>query len=186
MVLFGQGIYDACWRPEPDKNGEFQQGIADLETVQEDCKVFKRCIDKFQIHESNVINLTDDTQKSRKKLIVALDNIFEKLKAGKRAKPPVNYLVIFLSASHGFLKDGIQHILLNEYRKDSEFYAMYPIEQKLRSWAEDYPNAYIVGIFACCRNVFEESCGGLISKEDKDMIVSDVDLYHFHLKKFSD
>ena len=27
-------------------------------------------------------------------------------------------------------------------------------ECKLRSWAKIYPNAYIIGIFACCRQLF--------------------------------
>ena len=40
-------------------------------------------------------------------------------------------------------------------------------EAKLRGWAEIYPNAYIIGIFACCRQLYSEKLKvGCISREE--------------------
>ena len=78
-------------------------------------------------------------------------NVFLPLKSGKAAIPPVNYLVIFLFACHGVLLEGTTHILLNEYDEKTGYYKLFPAEKKLRTYAETYPNAYILGIFACCR-----------------------------------
>ena len=69
VVLFGQSNYDACYKSEPDEDGHFQQGISNLETVQEDCKVLKKCLDKYQVRESDIINLSDDTETTRKLML---------------------------------------------------------------------------------------------------------------------
>ena len=73
------------------------------------------------------------------------------IKAGKDAKPPVNYLVIFLFAGHGMIKDGSQVLLYNEFDEKTGFYKMFRAEKKIRQWAEIFPNAYLMGIYACCR-----------------------------------
>ena len=65
-----------------------------------------------------------------------------------------NYLLIFFFAGHGVLLEGSQAILLNEYDKRSGFYKLKKVEAKLRSLAETFPNAYVVGIFACCRQYY--------------------------------
>ena len=80
-----------------------------------------------------------------------LASISKKLRDGKKKVPKKNYLVIFLFAGHGILKDGTQMMLYNEYDTKKKFYKMLQAEAKLRIWAEIYPNSYIIGIFACCR-----------------------------------
>ena len=73
-------------------------------------------------------------------------------KGDRKAKKPVEkYLIIFLFAGHGILKDGMQALLYNEYDPSTRFYKVLNAEAKLRLWSEIYPNAYIIGIFACCR-----------------------------------
>ena len=67
----------------------------------------------------------------------------------------INYLVIFLFAGHGMLYEGRQVLLYNEFEKSTRFYKMFLAEQKLRSFAELYPNAYLIGIFACCRQLHD-------------------------------
>ena len=80
-----------------------------------------------------------------------MKDISLKLRKGKNSTPPETYLLFLLFACHGVLRDGVQWIVCNEYDKKDKFYGMCNIEIKLRNWAEIYPNAYIVGIFACCR-----------------------------------
>ena len=62
--------------------------------------------------------------------------------------------MIFFFAGHGVLFEGSQAILLNEFDKRSGFYKMKKVEAKLRSLAETFPNSYVVGIFACCRQYY--------------------------------
>ena len=97
------------------------------------------------------------------------DKISSKLNKGKKANPPENYLVIFLFACHGVLYEGNQSIVLNEYDNSTKWYKLFAVEKKLRMWAEIYPNAYIIGIFACCRQLWDsEEMTGLISKVEKN------------------
>ena len=79
--------------------------------------------------------------------------IFTKLMEGNRVDK-TNYLLIFFFAGHGVLLEGSQAILVNEFDKRSGFYKMKKVELKLRTLAESFPNAYVVGIFACCRQYF--------------------------------
>ena len=48
---------------------------------------------------------------------------------------------------------------------------LFKAEAKLRLWAEIYPNCYIIGIFACCRQLYDHSTmTGCISKETAENI----------------
>ena len=79
------------------------------------------------------------------------DALSKKLREGNKKIPMEKYLIVFLFAGHGILKDGMQALLINEYDSKNRFYGLLKAEGKLRLWAEIYPNAYIIGIFACCR-----------------------------------
>ena len=68
----------------------------------------------------------------------------------------VNYLVIFLFAGHGLLKDGQQVLVVNEFDQKTSFYKFFMAENTLRNLAEVCPNAYLVGIFACCRQIYDK------------------------------
>ena len=84
--------------------------------------------------------------------------------------PPENYLLFFLFACHGILKDGQQNIVINEYDPEKEFYKLYGAEYKVRYWAENFPNSYIISIFACCRQLWDDiKMSGHIEKESHDM-----------------
>lgn len=46
---------------------------------------------------------------------------------------------------------------------------MFNAEAKLRQWSEIYPNAYVIGVFACCRQMWDpETMTGYLSKEEKE------------------
>ena len=47
----------------------------------------------------------------------------------------INYMVIFLFAGHGILKEGQQEVVINEYNRQKGFYKLFKAESKLRSWA---------------------------------------------------
>ena len=69
-------------------------------------------------------------------------------------KTPEKYLIVFMFAGHGVLRDGTQCLIYNDFNKRERFYNMLAAESKLRSWAEIYPHAYLIGIFACCRQLY--------------------------------
>ena len=91
-----------------------------------------------------------------KKVFAFSGDIPKRLSEGSKAKPPIKYLVICLFAGHGILKDGQQQILINEYDKKSGFYKLFMAEERLRAYARVYSNCYSVGVFACCRQLYDE------------------------------
>ena len=68
-----------------------------------------------------------------------------------------NFLIIFLFAGHGLLKDGQQVLVLNEYDQKTSFYKLYMAEKKLRTLARVFTNSYLIGIFACCRQLYNQN-----------------------------
>ena len=86
--------------------------------------------------------------------------------------PHETILALFCFASHGMIQDGRQVILVNEHNKLKGFYKLFGAEQNMRTAAQTYSNAYIVGIFACCREIFlvtqHSEC---ISLADKNEII---------------
>ena len=47
-------------------------------------------------------------------------------------------------------------MVINEYDRSKGFYKLFMAESKLRDLAERYSNAYLIGIFACCRQLYIE------------------------------
>ena len=78
----------------------------------------------------------------------------EMIKEGQESKPPVNYLVIFLFAGHGMIKEGAQVLLYNEFDENTGYYKMFKAEETIRQWAAQFQNSYFMGIFACCRQLY--------------------------------
>ena len=59
-----------------------------------------------------------------------------------------------LYAGHGMIKEGSQCIILNHFDEKQEFYRLRPVEKDIRLISGTYKNSYLVGIFACCREIF--------------------------------
>ena len=57
--------------------------------------------------------------------------------------------------------DGRQIVLINEFDKKTGFYRLWGIEADIRRLAKSNTNAYIIGLFACCREIFSSTkhCG---------------------------
>ena len=67
-------------------------------------------------------------------------------------------------------------MLYNEFNPKTNFYALFRAEKKLRQFAEIYPNAYVIGIFACCRQMYDHTWmegGSCISHEQYLNITSE-------------
>ena len=120
----------------------------------------------------DVYNLDADPTEKETRLVFS--EIDKKLRAGKASLPQVNYLVIYLFAGHGILRDGMQSVLLNEYMKKDQFYRMFRAEAIIRMQASQYPNSYIIGIFACCRQLYNQNrMTGMISKEEAEKLLQE-------------
>ena len=95
--------FDACW--DRDKKGDLKQAFGGLETVKHDCSIFKECLQKYEFMEHDIIDCSDNpTAKVVEKHLATLSTMIRK---GKQANPVENYLVIFLFAGHGVLRDGM-------------------------------------------------------------------------------
>ena len=57
------------------------------------------------------------------------------IRQGRRSKPVKNYLVIYIFAGHGVMKDGEHCLLTNEYDKMARFYRMVPVENSIKNLA---------------------------------------------------
>ena len=58
-----------------------------------------------------------------------VQDIRKRIKEGSQAKPQVNYVVVWLFAGHGILKEGTQHLVFNEFDKTKSWYKLLPFEQ---------------------------------------------------------
>ena len=147
-MLFGISKFDACWKR--DKTGALTQAYADIPSSKRDCIQLKRCLQKYEIMFEDIYDLSDDPTPEETETVLA--TISKKVREGKNKCIPIeNYLIICLFAGHGVLKDGMQTMMYNVYDRKNGFYKFMNAEKKMRGWAQIYPNAYIIGIFACCR-----------------------------------
>ena len=99
--------------------------------------------------------------------------IKKRLKKG----PNKTYLLIFAVASHGMVLDGAQIVLINEYDPKTGFFKIWAIEYDIRRLAKDNTNAYIIGLMACCREMFSsQKHSGLFGGTEQQVLV------HFDMK----
>ena len=63
-------------------------------------------------------------------------------------------------------------IIVNQFNEKMGFYNLYGAEEIMRMAAMTHSNAYIVGIFACCREIFlvteHSGCISLAQKSEID------------------
>ena len=89
-----------------------------------------------------------------------------------KQNPHETVFALFCFASHGMIQDGRQVILVNELNQIKGFYKFYGAEENMRTAARSFSNAYIVGIFACCREIFlvtqHSGCISLAQKKELD------------------
>ena len=81
--------------------------------------------------------------------------------------PHETILTLLCYATHGMIQDGRQVFLVNELAPNKGFYKIVGVEENMRKSALFNSNAYIVVIFACCREIFlvAQHCGGISLKQ---------------------
>ena len=94
------------------------QALPDLEQANQDCDDFRECLLKYELMESDIMRLYDRETSSRE-INDMFNSISRRLRYAKQSKKEnksvQKYLIFFLFASHGILKEGRQFILLNEF-----------------------------------------------------------------------
>ena len=80
---------------------------------------------------------------------------WKKLQRIVREQKDTKFLVMFLFAGHGFIKQGRQVLVTNEYDERQKFYKVIQAELIVRRFSENEKNVYNVTIFACCRCFFD-------------------------------
>ena len=75
-----------------------------------------------------------------------------------KSSPKKKFLGLFLHAGHGMMRDGVQCFVLNQFQKKlpngQGYYYLQSVEIDIRNLSKQCKNAYIVAIFACCREIF--------------------------------
>ena len=113
------------------------------------------CLLKYEFMDGDIYKLYEDDPSS-KEVCKTFETISASLRKSKKSKPIEKYLIFFLFATHGILKDGKQFIFVNEFNHNQDYYYRIAIESKLRSWASIFPHSYLISIFACCRQLYNE------------------------------
>ena len=84
-------------------------------------------------------------------------------------EPKRNFLIFYIFACHGIQVEGKQSVICNEFDKKTRYYHLYGAEHELRLWSSKHSNSYLIGIFACCREIFNKlrhsGCYGGTEKE---------------------
>ena len=79
--LFGMSVFDACWKKNKRTN-LYEQAFADLSSVESDCNLLLKCLDKYGFKKRNVFNLFNNP--SPKAVESQLKVITNSLRSGKK------------------------------------------------------------------------------------------------------
>ena len=71
-----------------------------------------------------------------------------------RKNPDETVFVLIAAASHGMSFNGAQALLVNELNNATGFYKVFAAEEDCRDIAKNHSNSYLLGLFACCREIF--------------------------------
>ena len=83
------------------------------------------------------------------------------LKKRIMAEPDKNFFIVMAFACHGLQMDGKQTVVINSLNKREGYYHRMNAEQDIRDIAKKNSNTYVLGLFACCREIFRTNrhCG---------------------------
>ena len=84
---------------------ELKQSLPNLDTAKYDCEIMRDCLLKYEFMDEDITNLYE-RDPSSKEVCEAFENISSRLRKSKKRKPIEKYLIFFLFATHGVLKDG--------------------------------------------------------------------------------
>ena len=128
----------------------------DLNAIKNDREVFEILATQHCFERAEIRTIMEPVMRDCLVLNADLHRLFKSL-------PEETILALSCFASHGMIQDGRQVILLNEFYSPKGFYRIFGVEENIRLLAQKYPNAYLVVIFACCREIFmvAQHCGGI-------------------------
>ena len=95
-VLWDMEHYDAV---EHEKDGHIKQHLDDIPQAPQDCEDMKNALFRFGLKPEDVITFPDKTFKGMRNTY--MKEIYSRLSAGNKRKPPVNYFVVHVFAGHG-------------------------------------------------------------------------------------
>ena len=170
-VIFEAGVFDALFKHDVKllqksieqledmikKGLTIEEGIKALTAVYNDGDIFISAFQTFDIgtQEEKLIRLTDVRDKK------VINKVRGDLKKRAEANPDRKMLIFYGFAGHGMQVDGEQVVIINQLNKRTGFYEWWAVEADIRLMAKKYSNTFNVGIFACCREIFNPSkhCG---------------------------
>ena len=118
-----------------------------------DCRQFKQFVIDYNIaNEEDVYSLVHSPKIS--KFYDTMRQVISRVKEGMRADIPESYAVIVLIAGRGIVKDGTLMYALNEFDESTQFYWLVAIEEILKMMSVQLHNAYVIGLFACNRQLY--------------------------------
>ena len=127
-----------------------------LDAIKNDRDVFEMLATQHCFVRAEMRTIMEPVMKDCLGLFSELLRLFKSL-------PEETVLALSCFASHGMIQDGRQVILLNEFLSTKGFYKIFGVEENIRLMAQKFPNAYLVVIFACCREIHlvAQHCGGI-------------------------
>ena len=161
LVVYLAKVFNRVWTKHTKKT--VKQAIDDLKKCKLDCDKLEAVFALYGFtNPKNIYRLSDPDVKQ-------VNAVRNAIPARFKEEPEKKFAVVILVAGHGIQFNGQQSVVINAFDKNSRFYRLWPVENDIRNWTEDYSNAYIVSFFACCRelhNVNRHSgCYGGTSEE---------------------
>ena len=138
-----------------------------LKAIHKDKKVFRKLVSCHGFKPNEIFLLTDPKIKECNNITLQLNRLFKKF-------PDQIILAFSCYAGHGMIQDGRQIFLVNELAPSKGFYKIVGVEENMRKSALFNSNAYIIVIYACCREIFlvAQHCGGISLKQVDEMILA--------------
>ena len=162
FIGYAATVYDKAYKKVVDKKAlqndlykfrgvKIEQGVNNLDKCKDDIDLIRKCLAKYGIIDMgrNDSYLLDDTPTYNRVFKVRTS-----IKKRIKKTPDNTFVLVFALAGHGMQMDGRQIVLINQYDKKTRFYKLWSIEADIRGMAKNNTNAYVIGLFACCREIF--------------------------------
>ena len=105
-VLVGTSKFDAVLKKEKNEKGMHEAYYDNLPDAKKDCDDLRECLKHYGLHQDEEDFYFLDDNPSSKQIDQTMKILTKRLKEGREQKPAINYIVIFLFAGHGLLKEG--------------------------------------------------------------------------------
>ena len=145
--FYGISLYNDCYKLSKVRKDRYVQAYSDLPGILRDHRYFEKLVTRFGFTPEEFLSLMEPKTKD-------CNNVIKELNRLCKSNPHETVFALFCFACHGMIQDGRQIILINEHSKDKSFYKFFGAEENLRIATQTFSNAYNVGVFACCREIF--------------------------------